>query len=150
MTHIPYPYKRLQSRRYIFISIGKKRIAKVVDFVPLGIGNIVNLGFGDLLPDGSMDDKVNSNNGDILKVLATVVDILRHFTMQHPLTEVYFQGSTKERTKLYSRILKTYYSIFSKEFAIAGVSGIKNDVNIVPYNPKIDQEYLGFLIKRIS
>ena len=60
MTHIPYPYKRLQSRRYLFISDGKKRIAKVVDFVPLGIGNIMNLGFGDMLPDGTIDDKANS------------------------------------------------------------------------------------------
>ena len=54
MTQAPYPYKRLESKRYIFISVGKKRIAKVVDFVSLGMGNIFNLGFGDLLPDGSM------------------------------------------------------------------------------------------------
>jgi len=117
MTQVAYPYKRLQSRRYLFISDGKKRIAKVVDFIPLGIGNIVNIGFGDLLPDGSMDDKVNSNNGDIIKVLATVVDILRHFTTQNPRV-------------------------------IAGVIGIKNEVNVIPYNPKADQEYLGFLIKK--
>jgi hypothetical protein len=76
MTHIPYSYKRPHSERYTFTSIGKKRIEKVVDFVPLGLKNIVNLGFGDLLPDGSVDDTVNSNNGDMAKVLATVIDIL--------------------------------------------------------------------------
>jgi hypothetical protein len=63
MTTAPYPYKRLKPKRYLFVSDGKKRIAKVVDFVPLGIGNILNMGFGDLLPDGSLDDKANSNNG---------------------------------------------------------------------------------------
>lgn len=150
MTQVPYPYKRLESKRYIFISDGKKRIAKVVDFVPLGMGNIFNLGFGDLLPDGSMDDKINSNNGDIIKVLATIVDILKHFTTQYPQAEIYFQGSSKERSKLYTRIVKTYYSIFSKEFAIACVLESKKDIQILPYDPRVDKEYLGFLIKRIS
>ena len=115
MAHIPYPYKRLQSRRYVFISIGKKRIEKVVDFVPLKTPNLMNLGFGDLLPDGSIDDKVNSNNGDILKVLATVVNILKHFTTRHPEIVIFFAGSTHDRTKLYARILKTYYTVFSQE-----------------------------------
>ena len=90
------------------------------------------------------------NNGDIIKVLATVVDILRHFTEQYPLAEIYFQGSTEERTNLYGRILRTYYPMFSKEFAIAGVIETKNDITIVPYSYKADQEYLAFLIKKIS
>jgi hypothetical protein len=106
MAHIPYTYKHIQPRRYVFISVGKTTIEKVVDFVPLGMGNIVNIGFGDLLSDGCIDDKVNSNNGDIIKVLATVVDILRHFTTKYPQAEIYFQGSTENRTKLYSRILR--------------------------------------------
>lgn len=148
MTQVSYPYKRLRPRRYIFISVGKRRIEKVVDFIPLGMGNIINLGFGDLLPDGSIDDKVNSNNGDIVKVLATVVDILRHFTNQYPKTEIFFRGSTGERTKLYSRIIRTYYSLFTKEFAVDGVVSIDNEIYVVSYDPKIEQEYLAFLIKR--
>lgn len=77
MSQISYPYYRLQSWRYVFVSDGKKKIQKIVDFVPLRQGNIINLGFGDLSPDGSIDDKANSNNGDIIKVLATVIDILK-------------------------------------------------------------------------
>lgn len=150
MTHIPYQYKQLESSQYFFVSIGKQKIAKVVDFVPLRLGNMVNLGFGDLLPDNTIDDKVNSNNGDIVKVLATVVDILRHFTTLHPQVEIYFRGSTTERTKLYSRILKTYYPIFSKEFAIAGVSESKNNFEVFPYDPESGYEYFAFLITRIS
>jgi hypothetical protein len=68
MTHIPYSYKQVRSRRYVFISDGNRRVEKVVDFIPLGVRNIMNLGFGDLLPDGTIDDKANSNNGDITKV----------------------------------------------------------------------------------
>jgi hypothetical protein len=150
MTHIPYQYKQLQSSQYFFVSEGKQRIAKVVDFVPLGIGNMVNLGFGDLLPDNTIDDKANSNNGDIVKVLATVIDILRHFTTRHPQAEIYFEGSTIERTKLYSRILRSYYSTFGKEFSIAVVSPTNIDFDIFPYDPDSDQEYFAFLIKRIS
>jgi len=59
----------------------------------------MNLGIGDLLPNGSFDDKANSNNGDILKVLATVVYILKHYTSQNPEIMVFFTGSTKERTR---------------------------------------------------
>jgi hypothetical protein len=78
MTYVPYSYKRVAPRRYIFTSVGRYEIKKVVEFVPLKAKNVVNLGFGDLLPDGSFDDKANSNNGDILKVLATVVHILKY------------------------------------------------------------------------
>jgi hypothetical protein len=39
----------------------------------LDFTNLYNLGFGDLLPDGKIDDKVTSNNGDIIKVLSTVI-----------------------------------------------------------------------------
>lgn len=112
MTHAPYPYKLLEAKRYIFISDGKKRIAKVVDFMPLKTKNFMNL------------------------------------STQHPEIAIFFAGSTDDRTKLYNRILKTYYPIFSKEFAIAGVIDTDNDIQIVPYDPKSDHEYLAFLIKK--
>lgn len=78
MTQTAYPYRKVRSKRYHFISVGKKRIEKVVEFIAIG-GNIFNLAFGDLLPDGSIDDQAVSNNGDIVKVLATVVDLLFDF-----------------------------------------------------------------------
>ena len=67
MTQTAYPYRKIRSKRYHFISVGKKRIEKAVEFIAIG-GNIFNLAFGDLLPDGSIDDKAVSNNGDIVKV----------------------------------------------------------------------------------
>jgi hypothetical protein len=128
----------------------KKRIEKVVDFVPIGIKNIMNLGFGDLLPDGSVDDTANSNNGDLIKVLATVIGILRDYTAEYPQVEIFFAGSTIERTKLYTRILKTYYLTFSKEFTISAVAGSENVNKRIPFDPMANIEYLGFLIKRID
>lgn len=111
---------------------------------------MVNLGFGDLSPDNSIDDKIKSNNGDIVKVLATVVDILRHYTSQHPRAEIFFKGSTEERTKLYSQILRRHYSMFSREFEIAGVLDTKNNMDVFPFDPGFEQDYFAFLIKRIS
>jgi hypothetical protein len=149
MTRASYPYQRRGSRRYGFISIGKKKIEKAVDFVFLQ-GKIVNLAFGDLLPDGASDDMANSNNCDIIKVFATIIDIVRDFTNRYPDIKIYFEGSTPERTKLYGRILRTYYTTFIKEFAIAGVSMIDGEVHALSINSKIETEYFGFYIKRIS
>jgi|GEM_PF-2121821 len=104
MAQIPYPYKQIRFWQYIFISTGNKQIAKGVHFTPLAEENIVNLSFGDLLPDNSIDDRANSNNGDIRKVLSTVIDIIRYFTSEHPKMIAYFDGSTDERKRLYSPI----------------------------------------------
>jgi hypothetical protein len=150
MSRLPYPYKHPHPRRYIFTSEGKARIEKVVDFQSTGIRNVMNLSFGDLLEDGSLNDRVNSNNGDIIKVLTTVVDILKSFTSRYPDVEVFFTGSTNERTRLYARILKTYYASFSTEFSIFAITGTEIDNDPVPFDPSADLEYLGFLIKRIN
>jgi len=130
--------------------MGKKRIEKVVDFVPLKAKNTMNFGFGDLMADGSINYKANSNNGNILKVMATVVDIMKHFTSMHPESFIFFTGSTAERTRLYERILKTYYTLFSKDFIVYGIAGPENGNKVVPFDPQSGIEYLAFLIKRIN
>jgi hypothetical protein len=147
MKERPYVYKQLQSTQYLFISEGRKRIAKVVEFAELG-DNVVNLCFGDLLPDGSIDDTANSNNGDIVKVLATVMDILRAFCSQHPAMLIYFEGSTELRTMLYARILKTYYTDIAEEFAIDGIIEDGEGTQVITYDPQINQKYFGFFVKR--
>jgi hypothetical protein len=79
MTWTAYAYENPEVTRYAFISTGKKRIQKVVEFSDVGIKNTFNLGFGDLLPDGTIDDLANSNNGDIVKILASVISIVKDF-----------------------------------------------------------------------
>jgi hypothetical protein len=150
MTHIPYLYKQIKARQYFFVSVGRQRIAKVVEFLPLGRSNSFNLAFGDLRPDGSIDDKNVSNNGDIRKVLTTVIEILRQFTESEPDAMIYIEGSTVERTRLYTRILTTYYPLFSKEFSIVGIIDRENKKEPVLFEIKSDVEYFAFLIKRIN
>jgi hypothetical protein len=144
-----YPYDYAKASSYTFVSIGKKRIIKQVVFTHTGVRNIMNMGFGDVLPDGSIDDKANSNNGDIVRVLATTVQILIDFTSKFPDTEIFITGSTYERTALYTRILRTYYNLFSKEFKINAL--IKEGENFaeLPFEPKATVKFYGFLIKKI-
>jgi len=144
-----YQYSRIQGTRYTFTSIGKKRIVKQVIYTPTGIRNIINMGFGDLMSDGTISDKVNSNNGDIVRVLATTVEILSDFTSMNPNTRIFFAGSTKQRTRLYTRILKTYYPNFSKQFSIRVLVAEDDAYSLLPFEPKADLEYSGFLIERI-
>jgi hypothetical protein len=144
-----YPYDQTQGSRYTFTSIGKKRIVKQVIFTPTGIRNIINMGFGDLMADGAIDDKANSNNGDIIRVLATIVEILMDFTSRYPNVQIFFAGSTQDRTRLYTRILKTYYSNFSKQFVINTIIQDGDGFIQVPFEPKASLKFIGFLIQRI-
>jgi len=150
MTTSPYKFDPLTSGRFTFTSVGKRSIEKVVDFIPTGSPNVMNLSFGDRLPDGSIDYVTVSDNGDIRRVLATVVSIINNFTSSRPEVWIYFEGSTVERTRLYNRTLKIYYPIFSKLFEIWGVIKMGDDLDSIPFHPRAAIAYFGFLIKRID
>lgn len=62
----------------------KGEITKIVQIREIGIKGVFNLGFGDKLPSNEIDDTVISNNGDSVKVLATVVATVYAFTERHP------------------------------------------------------------------
>jgi hypothetical protein len=143
-----YPYKKNIETRYTFISRGRKIIEKIVEFSPTSIPGIYNMGFGDLLPDGTIDDTVNSNNGDIIEVMATIIHILKEFTLSHRQSKIYFIGSTPERTALYRRILKTYYQAFSNEFFISALIKKNGQYHEVIFKTTSEEEYYAFLIKR--
>jgi len=146
----PYSYNKDLETSYTFISRGKRDIRKVIEFMPTSVENIYNLGFGDLLQNGTVDDKSNSNNGDIIKVLATVVYILKEFIGAHPHIKIIFTGSTRERTLLYKRILKVHFSEFSKDFIISGLIKSGNSYKEISFDPKMEIEYFAFLIKKIT
>jgi hypothetical protein len=150
MKQASYTYKRKGFERYIFTSVGRSIIIKLVDFSPTRKKDLYTLGFGDLLPDGSLDDTINSNNGDIVKVLATVAQIIRDFTAQFPEIKIVFTGSTKERTKLYARILRMYYEDISKEFVVTAFIYVENSYKEVAFAPQSNQTYFAFFVKRIN
>ena len=76
-----YKYEKQNQVSYSFVSKGRRGvITKIVQFTPTSINGIFNLAYGDLLPEGDIDDKSNSNNGDMIKVLGTVIEIVKEFT----------------------------------------------------------------------
>lgn len=100
---------RPQNFRYEFKSSGHKEIDKVVLFQNMEIPNYYNLVLADILKDGSIDDLVESNNGDMETILSTVIQIIFAFLTQNPKAKVYFTGSDLKRTRLYNIILSKEY-----------------------------------------
>lgn len=150
MNQEAYSYNNILPRKYSFVSEGEKRIVKLVEFTRTGDENIVNLGFGDLLPDTDFDDEVVSNNGDIMKIFATIIQIVKEFTAEFPHLKIAFAGSTPERMKLYNRILKTHYSDFSKEFQISELVEDALTELEADFEPKVPRKYILYFVKRKS
>jgi hypothetical protein len=148
MTHLSYTYNVQDAHRYIFASIGKTRIIKAVDFTPTTIPNLYSLSFGDLQSDGTVDDISISNNGDILKVLSTVVQIAMDFLNYNPHFKLVFTGSTDERTRLYARILKMYESEFRKSFTISALIATEHFYKEIDFNPQDAFKYSAFFLKK--
>ena len=149
MNQTPYLYEGIGQERYIFTSTGKKTIVKIAEFTRATDGNIVNLGFGDLLPDGRLDDRAISNNGDIIKIFATLIVIIKEFAARFPHLKIAFTGSTPERTKMYNRILTMYYTEFSREFKITGIIEHPKMRGEVDFEPDILRKYLFYFVKKI-
>lgn len=148
MQKPPYAYKKEFLTRYTFLSYGRRSIERIVEFTPLSVKNLYNLGFGNLLPGGKVDDEVRSNNGDIIRVLSTVIHIIKDFTEERPEAKVIFTGSTTLRTALYQRILKTYFSSFSEGYIITALKEISGKPIETPFDPDSKEQYLAFFIKR--
>ena len=144
----PYPYTREFAYQYTFVSQGKERIEKAVIFSLTPIANLYNVGFGDVKANGSIDDRIRTNNGDLIRVLGTVIQIVKTFLEEHPFATVFFVGSSPSRTSLYRRILKTYYQTFSNDFIISVFIGNENNPQETPFDPASTHEYLGFFIKK--
>ena len=149
MYQSSYVFECLNTKRYTFESVGHNKIRKVVEFTHVGMNDTFNLAFGDLREDGAVDDQIISNNGDIVKVLTTVINVLRDFIEKHPGAIVAFVGSTPERMRLYTRILRSYYSTFSKEFTISTVIQIEENYEEIPFDPAAPSNYIIFFVKRI-
>jgi hypothetical protein len=144
-----YSYTQEFAYQYRFVSVGNERIEKIIIFSSTPKDNVFNFGFGDLTVDGTVDYFSNSNNGDMVRIFATIIKILENFTLKHPFSQVIFSGSTPRRTLLYRRILGTYYNSFSNEFIISALVQQDNRIKEVFFDPVGKEEYLAFLVKRI-
>ncbi len=130
-----------------FISEGPKgRILKSVDYSKIRIKcfkNAYNFAFGDKkMNSEEIDDLVVTNNQDLEKVLATVVNTVVIFTKRRPKAHIFIVGSTPARIRLYQMVISKYIDELSELFDIKGFTPSK----LLSYQKNIN--YLAFLITR--
>ncbi len=134
---------------YGFYSEGPKgRIKKRVRFQPFtnDAGDFFNLVFGDADETGEIiDDLVVSNNEDTHKIFATIAYIVLDFTNIFPKAEIYAEGSTAGRNRLYRMAINHRLREIKKSF---NISGVTEDNEIEPFSRR--KNYIGFVVKQKS
>ena len=130
---------------YEFISEGPKgRIKKLVQFTETGTENIYNLGFGDYDEETKgINDLSVTNNGDSLKVLATVASTVYAFTEKYPEASIFATGSTNIRTRLYRMGLTNNLAEIKVDFDLYAYTLYGHWVDFV-----IGEDYEAFLITK--
>jgi hypothetical protein len=129
------------SLSYTFVSKGKRgEILKGVFFEEV-FENIYNLALVDYDPETKQwSDEVASDNGDIVKIMATVVVVISEFLNEQPERIVYFKGNTPIKQKLYNRIMNNYSKELLHEFIVWGGNEDEREELIV------GKEYQSFYI----
>jgi hypothetical protein len=125
MNNPKYLYKSDKKHTlFEFISTGPKgRIKKVIQYTETSTKNVFNLGFGDFNETTKgIDDLSVSNNGDSLKVLATVASTVYAFLEKHPDAWIIATGSTAARNRLYRMGITKYIAEINQDFSVYGYS----------------------------
>lgn len=133
----------INSTYFEFVSRGSQgSIVKVVKYSKIFDNQeLYNLGFGDKnLSTGELDDKVITNNGDTIKVLATVASTLHEFFNEFPNSIVYSKGSSLSRTRLYQINIAKFITEIEAEFEIYG----ELENNIERFRKGVN--YIGFYV----
>lgn len=128
---------------YEFVSQGAKgNIPKLVMYTKTNLLNTFNLGFGDKICANDFDDISVSNNGDSLKIMATVAATLYPFTDRFPDARVFVKGSTESRTRLYRMAITNNMDLITSDFEVYGLK------NYVWEEFAIGIDYDAFLVNR--
>jgi len=86
-----------------------------------GTKNVYNLGFGDFDEDtGEISDLSVTNNGDSLRVLATVASTVYAFMKKYPDAWIFVTGSTSARNRLYRMGISNNLDEISTDFFVYG------------------------------
>lgn len=110
---------------------------------------IYNLAFGvvTVREDGSkdLDDEVNTKNGTLTKVIATVAQTLFVFWDVNPGVTVYITGSNQKRTNLYHKVLVNHYQELPRGVNVYGVG--LNGEGTERMKSYYEKAYKAFLIQ---
>jgi hypothetical protein len=125
MKYPKYQYRsETTMTHYEFTSEGLKGlIKKIVEFTETGTENVYNLGFADYDENTKTTSDISvTNNGDSLKVLATVASTVYAFTQKNPKAWILATGSTKVRTRLYRMGITNNLAEISEDFKVFGLN----------------------------
>ena len=140
-------YHISQVSKYVFEfpSIGKKHLLKQVVFSKMSYNhNNYNLSLGTILENGTVNFLDSSNNGDVVKVFATVIKCVKTFASDFHDSVIFFKGNTEQKNRVYNEILRRHYDEFSVDFNIFGVSNIDGNSTVSKFNRK--KYYSGFYL----
>ena len=146
MKYPKYNYKSEANFEFFeFYSEGPKGvIKKVVEFQLTSEDNVYNLAFGDYDEEAKgIDDKAVTNNGDSLKVLATVSSTVYAFVEKHPSAWIVATGSTEARTRLYRMGITNNLAEISEDFHVFGFTKEEEWVRF-----EIGEDYEAFLVTK--
>jgi len=100
----------------------------MVEYTETGQKNVFNLGFGDYdKTTGAIDDLSITDNGDSLKVLATVASTVYAFTDKYPESWIFATGSTSARTRLYRMGITNNIADIQTDFMVFGLRRVDNE-----------------------
>lgn len=125
MNNQKYLYKSEELLKiYEFTSEGPKGIIhKMVEYSETGTENIYNLAFGDFNEETKkIDDFSITNNGDSIKVLATVASTVYAFTEKYPKAFIFATGSNAVRTRLYRMGITNNLAEIKEDFKVYGLT----------------------------
>ena len=106
-----------------FVSEGPKgSIHKMVKYTKISEIGIYNLGFGDKIGDtDDFDDEIVTDNGDSIRVLATVASTVYLFLREYPNALISATGSSESRTRLYRIGISTNLDKIEEDFSVYGI-----------------------------
>jgi hypothetical protein len=118
MIKDPYPYVQIGDELFFgFRSEGiNGSILKIVMFTLNEEGNW-NLGFGDWR-NNDVDDKVMTNNHDVVKVIGTVAKVTYDFFANYPDAVIVIDPVDEKRKKLYNIVFQRHYKDIKNNFHI--------------------------------
>ena len=142
-----YPKYQYRSEKWLmfyeFISERPKGlIKKVIEYTETSTENVYNFGFGDYdETTKSINDFSVTNNGDSLKVLATVASTVYAFTEKYPTAWILATGSTSARTRLYRMGITNNLAEISQDFIVLGYNSKENWEEFI-----VGEDYEAFLL----
>ena len=116
----------------------------MVEYTETATKNVYNLGFGDYDEiTNAINDISVTNNGDSLKVLATVASTVYAFLEKHPNAYILATGSTNLRTRLYRMGITNNLAQINQDFVVYGLTEKATWENFV-----VGEDYEAFLITK--